>query len=150
MLARLGRRFELLVTHNERIDPRHRSLRATLDWSYQLLSPPLQRFFARLSIFRGGWTLEAAEAVCAEPLALEYLSQLRECSMVQTVEDEIGMRYRLLQTLQEYGAEQLLPEERLSLQHQHAAYYLSLAEEAEPQLMGGGARSVAETVGSGI
>ena len=70
---------------------RHRTLRAAIEWSYRLLSPELQRFLARLSVFRGGWTVEAAEAVCAEPRAeepraLDSLTQLRECSLVQAEE----------------------------------------------------------------
>jgi predicted ATPase/DNA-binding SARP family transcriptional activator/class 3 adenylate cyclase len=77
MLARIEPRFELLVSRGRAADPRHRSLRAALDWSYQLLEPELQRFFRRLSVFRGGWTLAAAEAVCQAPRALEYLEQLR-------------------------------------------------------------------------
>jgi tetratricopeptide (TPR) repeat protein len=63
---------------------RQRTLRAAVDWSFRLLAPELQDFFARLSVFRGGWTAEAAEAVTGEPLALDYLAQLRECSLVQT------------------------------------------------------------------
>ena len=73
--------------------PRHRSLRAALDWSYQLLPPDLQRFFARLSVFQGGWTLEAAEAVCGEANALSYLEQLRECSLVQAAASNGGLQH---------------------------------------------------------
>src|SRR5262249_28513205 len=111
------------------------SLRATLDWSYQLLSPELQCFFAQLSVFRGGWTLEAAEAVCEEPEALAYLEQLRECSLVQPEEVGGEVRFRLLETLREYGAEQLGSEERTAVAHRHASYYLALAERAEPELV---------------
>src|SRR5439155_12398997 len=115
MLARLLNRFELLVGRQQAADVRHRSLWATLDWSYQLLSPALQRFFAQLSVFRGGWTLEAAEAVCDEPLALDSLEQLRECSLVKAVETGSEMRFRLLETVREYGAEQLCAKEREEL-----------------------------------
>src|SRR5207247_4376263 len=83
MLARLEQRLDLLVTRQRGAVTRHLSLRAALDWSYQLLSPALQRFFAQLSVFRSGWNLAAAEVVCDEPRALDYLEQLRECSMVQ-------------------------------------------------------------------
>jgi tetratricopeptide (TPR) repeat protein len=161
MLARLEQRFELLMSR-QRTAARHRSLRAALDWSYHLLTPELQRFFARLSVFRGGWTAAAAEVVCEEPLALEYLEQLRECSLV--VAEETGvqgfrpsgpnwapperlnartperlnaeMRFRLLETLREYGAAQLTPEEQVTLAEQHACYFLELAEEAEVKLIG--------------
>jgi hypothetical protein len=114
----------------------HRSLRATLDWSYQLLSPKMQRFFARLSIFRGGWSLEAAETVCEEPRALAYLKELQQCSLVAA--DAVGetMRYRLLDMVREFGAEQLTSEERGALARRHALYFLALAEQWEPKLGG--------------
>jgi predicted ATPase/DNA-binding SARP family transcriptional activator len=163
MLVRLGRRFELLVRRQEGNDARHRSLRAALDWSHQLLTPEIQRFFARLSVFRRGWTLEAAEAIGQEPRALEFLEQLRACSLV--LAEETGartirgpgfqerqsamperseadrptpeMRFFLLETMREYGAERLQPEEQADLSRRHARYYLTLAEEAEPKLMTG-------------
>jgi predicted ATPase/DNA-binding SARP family transcriptional activator len=185
MLARLSQRFDWLVSRAREPDPRHRSLRATLDWSYQLLSPELQRFFARLSVFRGGFTLEAVEAVWGgegvqafrhsgvqegQPerlnAPLDYLEQLRECSLVLAEEPGVRVpaqrvdsglenrdeespprtpdpgrlntefRFRLLETLREYGAEQLSPEERAALARRHAQFFLGLAEEAEPRLRG--------------
>src|SRR5207248_1392489 len=78
MLARLSERFELLVGRQRDAGSRHRSLRAALEWSYELLSPDLQRFFARLSVFRGGWTVEAAAAVAGDG-GWEELEELREC-----------------------------------------------------------------------
>jgi predicted ATPase/DNA-binding SARP family transcriptional activator len=136
MLVRLQQRFDLLVRHGRASDLRHRGLRAALDWSFQLLSPELQRFFVRLSVFRGGWTLEAAERVCAGGgNALEELEQLRECSLVLVDEGPEEMRCRLLETLREYADEQLASEERGALQQQHAHHYLALAEEAGPQLL---------------
>jgi predicted ATPase/DNA-binding SARP family transcriptional activator len=134
MLARLERRFELLVRRGRPADPRHRSLRAALDWSYQLLSSEVQRFFRQLSVFRGGWTLEAAAAVCEEPAALECLEQLRESSLMVAEEAGPEIRYRVLETLREFGAEQLGPEERVALERRHGTYYRALAEAAEPHL----------------
>jgi predicted ATPase len=134
MLSHLEQRFDFLVSRKRDTTPRQRSLRAALDWSYQLLSPELQRFFATLSVFQGGWTLEAAEAVCEEPNALTSLEQLRECSLVQTAEAGGEIRFRLLETLREFGAEQLEAEERTAVAHRHASYYLALAERAEPEL----------------
>jgi predicted ATPase/DNA-binding SARP family transcriptional activator len=134
MLSRLEQRFELLVGRPRSADPRHRSLRATLDWSYELLTPELQRFFARLSIFRGGWTLEAAEAVCEEPRALEYLEELQHCSLVQSEADGEAMRYSLLETLREYGAEQLTADERTALAERHLAFYMALSEDTGPEI----------------
>src|SRR5439155_2847587 len=125
----------LLVSRQHGAVPRHQSLRTAIDWSYQLLAPELQRFFARLSVFRGGWTLEAAEAVCEEPRALEYLEQLRQCSLIEATERAGGtagsgegiMRFYLLETLREYAAEHLAEDERNALRQQHAQFYLALA-----------------------
>jgi predicted ATPase/DNA-binding SARP family transcriptional activator len=136
MLTRLSQRFDFLATHGRAADARHRSLRTALDWSHQLLSPELQRFFARLSIFRGGWTLAAAETVCEEPRALEHLSRLRESSLVDAAENEGEIRFRLLETLREYAAEQLPTAERALLAKRHAEYYMTLGEQVEPELQG--------------
>jgi predicted ATPase/DNA-binding SARP family transcriptional activator len=147
MLTHLEQRLNFLVSRQQRFAPRHRTLRATLDWSYQLLAPEVRQFFARLSVFRGGWTLEAAENVCSEPFALDHLETLRESSLV--VAEDLGgvsegapesvipeMRYRLLETLREYGWEQLSPEEREMQARQHARYLLGLAERAEADQVG--------------
>ncbi len=159
MLARLERPFELLVGRQRQADARHRSLRATLDWSYQLLSPDLQRFFARLSVFRGGWTLEAAGAIldCGLPIldlesgadgsaihnpksaiqnALEYLEQLRGCSLVVAEPGQDEVRFRLLETLRQHAAEQLSPAERDAVAGRHLAYFRVLAEQAEAEFAG--------------
>jgi predicted ATPase len=148
MLERLEQRFDLLVSRQHGMAPRHRSLRTTLDWSYALLSPELQRFFAQLSAFRGGWTLEAAEAVCERERstvarrltaptpsrALEYLEQLTECSFVQAEERGEATRFRMLETLREYGQEQLSPAERAAVDRRHAKYYTTLVERARPHV----------------
>ncbi len=136
MLAHLGRRFEFLVSRKRGVAERHRTMRAAIDWSWRLLSPELQTFFARLSVFRGGWTAEAAEAVCDEPLALDHLAMLRECSLVQTDDRGSEMRFRMLETLREYGDEQLTSVERTLAQRRHWEFFLSLAEEAKPHLQG--------------
>jgi predicted ATPase/Tfp pilus assembly protein PilF len=135
-LARLGQRFDLLVSRDRTIDSRQISLRATLDWSYQLLSSDLQRFCAQLSVFRGGWSLEAAEAICREPRALDYIEQLRECSLVLVVEDPREARCRFLESVREYAREQLSEKESVILGRQHAEYYLAMAEQAESHLIG--------------
>jgi predicted ATPase/DNA-binding SARP family transcriptional activator len=132
MLARLSQRFELLVSRARGIDPRHRSLRAALDWSCHLLSPEQQRFFARLSVFRGGWSLEAAEAVCEPAPALEYLQHLRECSLVQVTEAEDEMRFHLLETLREYAHDRLREGgEEAAVRTRHLDFFLTLAEKAQ-------------------
>jgi predicted ATPase/DNA-binding SARP family transcriptional activator/Tfp pilus assembly protein PilF len=136
MLSRLEQRLDLLVSRDRTVDPRHLSLRATLDWSYQLLSPELQRYFAQLSVFRGGWSLEAAETVCEAPRALEFTELLREFSLVLVLDGAGEARYRLLETVREYACEQLADEERVALERKHAHFYLSMAEHAESRLIG--------------
>jgi predicted ATPase/class 3 adenylate cyclase/DNA-binding SARP family transcriptional activator len=136
MLAQLGNRFEFLVSRKRGVAERQRTLRAAVDWSYKLLAPDLQRFFAQLCVFRGGWTLEAAEAVCDEPLALDMLAQLRECSLVSTEESEGSVRFRVLESLREYAEKQLSEGEQAGVAARHACYFMALAEEGEPQLRG--------------
>ena len=138
MLKQLEQRFGFLVSRKHDATERHRTLQAAIDWSYRLLTPELQRFFTRLSVFRGGWTAEAAEAVCEEPLALDYLAQLRECSLA-LVEEEGGeeMRFRLLESLREYAGQKLRESgEEAVTRSKHLAFHLALAEEAQPQLEG--------------
>jgi predicted ATPase/DNA-binding SARP family transcriptional activator len=137
MLLQLDRRFDLLVSRRRDLDARHRTLRATIDWSYRLLSEDLQRFFARLSVFRGGWDLEGAERVCEEPVALDHLAQLRENSLIVSEEAGEGVRFRMLEALREYGWEKLRASgEEAALRDRHRDYFLALAEQAESQLVG--------------
>jgi predicted ATPase/DNA-binding SARP family transcriptional activator/class 3 adenylate cyclase len=144
MLAQLERRFDFLVSRRRDVAARHRTLRAAIDWSYHLLPTELQRFFRQLSVFRGGFSIEAAAVVTAddadirtgEGLALEALEELRARSLV--IADERGpeMRFRMLETLREYGAEELTPEEAKMARQRHAEYFLALAERAEPECRG--------------
>jgi non-specific serine/threonine protein kinase len=137
MLARLPSRFELLVGRQRGADVRHRSLWATLDWSNQLLSPALQRLFAQLSVFRGGWTVAAAESVCQEPSALECLEQLRESSFVATEESVGEMCDGMLETIREFAHERLAESEaEEGLRRRHAEFFLALVEAAAPELKG--------------
>src|SRR5262249_39660298 len=103
MLRQLAHRFDFLVSRRRDGVERHQTLRAAMDWSCRLLAPEMQRLFAGLSVFRGGWTVEAAETVCEEPLALDYLAQLQECSLVSATENGEEMRFRMLETLREFG-----------------------------------------------
>ncbi len=128
MLAQFAHRFDLLVRHRRDAPERHRSLWAALDWSYRLLSSPLQRFFCRLSVFRGGWTAEAAAAVCEEPLALDHLAELRRCSLVLAEESVPDMRFRMLETLREYADGQLSLEEQGALKRRHRDFFLGLVQ----------------------
>src|SRR5207248_6883379 len=128
MPVQLGNRFEFLVSRKRGIVERQRTLRTAVDWSYRLLSQDLQRFFAQLSVFRGGWTVEAAEAVCDEALALDMLAQLRECSLVTTQDSGSGVRFRMLETLREYAESQLPPDEVSGLKARHLEFFAMLAE----------------------
>ena len=137
LAKRLHHRFGLLSNGPRNATPRHQTLRATVDWSYNLLSAPERTLFNRLSVFTGGWTLEAAEAVCADdgvdaPDVLRLLGRLVDCSLVQADEQSGAMRYRLYETLRQYGAERLVQagEER-KLRNRHREWYLQLAEEGE-------------------
>jgi predicted ATPase/DNA-binding SARP family transcriptional activator/Tfp pilus assembly protein PilF len=149
MLSQLTRRFDLLVSRRTDIAPRHRSLRAAVEYSYLLLPTDLQEFFVSLSIFRGGWTLEAAETICwntdHNPLSvLTALTELRERSLVtaESGEDqgssaeEPEMRYRMLEALREFAAEQQTLAVKGPLQSAHAHYFLHLAETASLHMSG--------------
>jgi len=116
LAVRLDNHLRLLTSGNRAALPRHQTLRAMVDWSHALLSEPERMLFRRLSVFAGGWTLEAAEQVCAgEDLdaadVLEPLLQLVDRSLVLAEERPAGgtpeVRYRLLETLRQYGAEKL-------------------------------------------
>jgi predicted ATPase/DNA-binding SARP family transcriptional activator len=138
ILARLDHRLDFLTRERRDVPPRHRSLRAALDGSYHLLAPDLQRFFARLSVFRGGWSLEATEAVCEEPLALDCLAQLQECSLVLAEAGSPETRYRMLETVREYAETMLTCEQQAELSRRHARYFAHQAEQAEAEWADGG------------
>jgi non-specific serine/threonine protein kinase len=149
ILSRLGDRFSLLTDGKRTALPRHRTLRETIDWSYELLSEKEKALLSRLAIFAGGWSLEAAEAVCDDnddPAGssigrgevLDLLSKLVDKSMVQTEKKEGERRYRLLETIRQYSLEKLrqAKDEEL-LRNRHLAWYLALAQKAEPMLCRG-------------
>jgi predicted ATPase len=136
MLEKLKDRLDLLSTRQRGIPERHRTLRAAIEWSYGLLSPELQCFFTSLSVFRGGWTIEAAEAVCEEPEALDFLTRLRECSLIVTEEKPSEIRFRMLETLREYALSQLGNDERTAMERRYAIHFMAMAEDSEPHLRG--------------
>jgi predicted ATPase/DNA-binding SARP family transcriptional activator len=138
IVERLDAPLDLLASPRTDLPERHRTLRSAIAGSYELLAPDLRRFFAALSVFRGGFTLEAAEAVCAEPVALDRLAQLEDASLV-TAEDVDGeVRFGLLETLRAFGDEKLSAEERRAGQRRHAEHFLALAERAERESRGPG------------
>jgi predicted ATPase/DNA-binding SARP family transcriptional activator len=144
MADMIGERFALLSTRRTDKVSRHRSLWATIDWSYALLSPELQRFFTQLSVFRGGWTLEAVQSTAAEPRALEYLTQLRGHSMVIAEERGTEFRFSLFDSLRDYADTRLSDEERREAQGRHGAYYWALAERLQMDAPSGGQRAALE------
>jgi len=135
LAARLQDRFGLLAGGARTQDPRQRTLRATVDWSFQLLDEPDRRLFRRLSVFAGGWTVAAAEAVCggdglAEAGVLEGLLRLVDRSLVVPAGGEPA-RFRMLETLRAYGAERLAEAgETEPTAARHTAWFVELAEEA--------------------
>ncbi len=142
--ARLDQRFRLLTTGNRTALPRHQTLRALIDWSYDLLSAEEQIVFGRLSVFAGGWTLDAAEAVArgsdvAEWQVLDLLAALVGKSLVQAEVIHGSTRYRLLETIRHYAAERLALRAGPDLQDArvaHRNHYLSLVETAAARLRG--------------
>jgi Predicted ATPase len=127
MRERLAERFALLATptrHDK--SSRHRSLWAAMDWSYRLLTPEQRRLFARLSVFRGGWTARAASVVTGEEAALEYLAQLRERSLLFGEERDGGIRWGMLESLRAFAAEQLSEKEWQEVAARHAEWVRDL------------------------
>ena len=138
LLARLGTRLDLLADGPRDAPERQQTLRATMDWSYELLTPSQRALHASLAIFVGARTLEAAEAVCDGTDLLGDLSALVDCSLLQPEEGESGEpRFGMLQTLRDYALRRLVTEGRHDgVAERHAQYYLALAERAEPALAG--------------
>jgi predicted ATPase/DNA-binding SARP family transcriptional activator/DNA-binding CsgD family transcriptional regulator len=138
---RLDRALGILTGGSQPMEPRHRTLRATLHWSYELLSESERRLFATLAVFAGGFSLEAAEAVgesIEQTDVLESFLALVDKSLVVAVPMGGGaVRYRMLEPIRQYGLE-LLEEsgEVEEVRRRHAEFFLSLAEEAEPELRG--------------
>jgi predicted ATPase len=139
--ARLDDRFGLLTSGPRTAEARQQTLRATVDWSHQLLTEPERVLFRRLSVFRGGWSLEAAERVCAgagidQTEILELLARLVDRSLVVADHGE-SPRFRLLETLRHYAHERLVDAgEAERTAAAHAAYFTAVAEAAEPELRG--------------
>ena len=132
LLERLSKRLDLLEA-GRGVDPRQRTLRATIEWSYELLDKTEQQLFARLAVFYGSWSLEAAEEICGADL--DTLQSLVDKSLVRLGRED---RFWLLETIREYAAE-LLEEsgEADELSRRRAAYFLDLAETVAPELHGG-------------
>jgi predicted ATPase/class 3 adenylate cyclase len=142
MLPRLQQRLSILTSGARTLPDRQRTLRNTIAWSYDLLDAAERRLFARLSVFAGGWTLTAAEAVC-DPVGLgldplEGVTSLVDQSLVRRTEPADGdPRFAMLETIREFGWERLAAGgDREPIRRRHARYFLDLAVQAEPHLTG--------------
>jgi len=136
---RLDQRFALLGPARRRATPRHQTLRALVDWSYDLLTPAEQYLLQELSVFAGGWTLDAAEAVCEEetPDVFPLLCNLVDKSLVQVEQRDGTSRYRLLETLRDYAAEKLRQAgAEASVRTRHLHWCEDLARAGDPGLSG--------------
>jgi predicted ATPase/class 3 adenylate cyclase len=139
MLPRLERSLSILTSGARTVPERQRTLRGAIAWSHDLLDPAEQRLFARLSVFIGGWTLESAEAVCVpgelglDPL--DGLASLVDKSLVRRTDPNGHPRFAMLETIREFGLDQLAQGGDLHAVHRrHSEHFLDLALEAEPHL----------------
>jgi predicted ATPase/class 3 adenylate cyclase/Tfp pilus assembly protein PilF len=143
LLARLDRRLDLLGGGSRDLPARQQTMRTTIAWSYDLLDSDEQRRFARASIFAGGATLDAFAAIADDgddPLgALDALASLADKSLLRIVEDGDESRLAMLETIRDFGRERLADwGDSHEIGRRHAAFYLAVAEAAEPQLQGSG------------
>ncbi|MFD6970758.1 BTAD domain-containing putative transcriptional regulator [Streptomyces sp. NPDC059949] len=147
---RLDDRFRLLTSGARTVLPRQQTLRAVVDWSWDLLDEPERTVLRRLSVFAGGCDLAAAEAVCADPAydTADVLGSLVDKSLVVAAPgpDGSGMRYRLLETVGEYAGERLAAADgdREHTERRHLVHYRELARTTEPLLRGHGQRAATE------
>ena len=143
LAARLEDRFRLLTEGSRAAAPRHQTLRAALEWGDDLLTEAERALLRRLSVFAGGWTLAAAEQVVREEgiaanAVADLLGRLVTKSLVQAEHVGDDLRYRLLEMVRQYAAEQLAADgETAYWQGRHAEYFLALAEEAAPEVAAG-------------
>ena len=147
-LARLDEHSSALVSRKTDQVKRHRTMHAAIAWSFDLLPADLRGFWTRLSVFRGGWTAEAAEAVCAQPGTLEALQRLRERSLIlaEEVNGGASMRFRMLESLREFACEQPNEQEAAETRRCHAAFFLDLVEAKYPQTQGAEAKTGLDAV----
>lgn len=142
LTARLVHRFALLTSVTRNLPPRHRTLHATIDWSYDLLGPEERALFARLSVFRGGFTAESAAAVCGQGREGDVLGKLESLLTKSLLVQEDGLdgvpRFAMLESLRMYAGERLEESgDAETYRRRHAATFAALAAEADPRLRGG-------------
>ena len=142
LAVRLDRRFQVLAGGRRGKIERHQTLRAVIDWSYDLLSEAEQRLLDRVTVFSGGWTLEAAEAVCSGGVVdagavFELTERLVARSLVVAEDHGFQTRYRLLETIRQYGEERLAEQgDTDELRRRHAEYFIELAGRLNARLFG--------------
>ncbi len=122
--------------HNGRVvarkrghDPRHESLQASIEWSFNLLDPETRSFLSRLSIFRGGWALEAVRSILGDESAVEMQTSLVDRSLVMASESETGMRFDMLESVRFFCQSQLAGEDKKGLAPRFLAYFIQIADE---------------------
>jgi predicted ATPase/class 3 adenylate cyclase len=141
--ARLDDRFRLLTGGSRTALPRHRTLRAAMDWSYELLTEPEQILFPRLAVFAGSFSIEAAEAVCSDDAVpkedvVDLLAHLVDRSLLVTDESEVEARYRMLETIRNYAQERLADSgEAASSFSRHLDWFADLVDRARPAFFSG-------------
>ena len=151
---RLEDRFRLLSRGSNTAEPRQQTLWAMIDWSFNLLDEMGQKLLPRLSVFRGGFTLEAVENICAgdgieKSRALDLLTDLAERSLILIGDRGDAVRYRLLETVRHFGEEKLAESgHNESLKLAHLTHFMAMAEEAEPHFIGPEQRSALSKVES--
>lgn len=143
MRRRLDHRLKLLVGGPQDAPERQRTLRATIDWSYELLEPAEQRLLVRLAVFAGGCTIEAAQSICGDDLdAVDGLESLTDKGLTRLEGSDEEPRFTMLETIREYAAERLeLSAAASTLHNRHAEHFLRFAEDAEPNLIGVGSHA---------
>ncbi|MGH2347526.1 MAG: ATP-binding protein [Chloroflexota bacterium] len=142
LLTRLEQRLPLLVGGARDLPARRQTLRAAIDWSYDLLDTDEQRLFASLGVFAGGCTLDAVETILGAESSLDLLGSLVDKSLVRRTENGGEPRVVMLETLHEYASERLRDEGTLAeMCRRHAEYYLAFAEAVQPDFSGPGQRT---------
>ena len=138
LLERLSRPLKLLKGGAPDAPERQRTIRATIDWSYELLEPHDQNLFMRLAVFAGGCTLEAAESICGDDLdVVDGLASLTDSGLIRVEGTDEAPRFTMLEPIREYAAERLEESGEVEeLRRRHGDFFLGLAEAAEPNLRG--------------
>jgi predicted ATPase/class 3 adenylate cyclase len=156
IVARLDDRFRLLTGGSRTTLPRQQTLRAMIDWSYDLLSEDEKLLLRRLAVFEGGWSLDLAEQICSDDRLeafdiLDLLGHLVDKSLLAVHEDKTGRRYRILETVRQYAREKLFETKEVKvLRDRHRDVYLAFVERIEPEIIRGEQRKWLNVIESEI